>query len=172
MKRVYVAAAVAVMFFLAAGSASAQDQSAEAADLSSMDVAQANLSEGRTVGIGIQIEAPWGGLVSARYWLMPEIAAEGVVFVNGSAGWFEGTATLRALFRVVDAPTVDFYVAAGASLPFPMYVGTEVTFTGVGGIEFGFRFAPNLAWNIEFGVACSTLGNVNMAIGTGIHFYF
>ncbi len=169
MKRVRVGVALVAVLCLAVGIAEAQDIGV--ADVSA-NVLGENLSEGRTLGIGIQTEYPWGGLISARYWLSPEIGAEGVALVYGSMGWFEGTATLRTLFRVVDAPTADFYVAAGATLPFPLYGGSEVVFAGVGGIEFNFRSAPNLAWNIEFGVACSTLGNVNMAIGTGVHFYF
>ncbi len=169
MKQIRVGVALVAVLCLAVGIAEAQD--AEIVGVSENSL-EGNLSDGRTLGIGIQVEYPWGGLVSARYWLSPEIGAEGVVLVNGSSGWFEGTATLRALFRVVDASAVDFYVAAGATLPFPLYSGSEVFFAGVGGIEFNFRFAPNLAWNIEFGVACSTLGNVNMAIGTGVHFYF
>lgn len=169
MKRIRVGVVLVAVLCVAAGISAAQD--VEAADVSA-GTAEGNLSDGRTLGLGIQVEFPWGGLISARYWLSPEIAGEGIVLVSGSSGWFEGSATLRALFRVVDAPTADFYVAAGASLPFPLYVGREVIFSGVGGIEFNFRAAPNLAWNIEFGVACSTLGNVAMAIGTGVHFYF
>ncbi|MCX6093763.1 MAG: hypothetical protein NTY63_02920 [Candidatus Bipolaricaulota bacterium] len=169
MKRVRVGVALVAVLCLAVGIAEAQNVEAAGVSASALEV---NLSDGRTLGIGIQAEFPWGGLISARYWLSPEIGAEGVVLVTGSLGWFEGTATLRALFRVVDASTVDFYVAAGATLPFPLYSGSEVVFAGVGGIEFNFRSAPNLAWNIEFGVACSTLGNVNMVVGTGVHFYF
>ena len=141
MKKIGVGMAVLAVLCLWAGIVGAQDAAPT-------DGAGENLSDGRTVGIGIQVEYPWGGLVSTRYWLSPEIGAEGVVFLNGSAGWLEGSATLRALFRVVDAATVDFYVGAGATLPFPMYGGSEVLFAGVGGIEFNFRSAPNLAWNI------------------------
>lgn len=131
-----------------------------------------NLSEHRTLGVGIQVDSPWGGLISARYWFSPSVAAEGVVFLWGEPGWIEGSATGRILLRIMDAPVVDFYAAAGATLPFSPYGETEIVFSGVGGIEFGFRFAPSLAWNIEFGMAYSTLGNIQMVIGTGIHFYF
>ena len=178
MKTRYVGVTLVAALCLGAGIAAAPIPDGGAAqdvagtDVAVTDASLENLSSDRTVGVGIQVGYPWGGLISTRYWLSPEIGVEGIVFADGSAGWFEGTLTLRSLFRVVDASTVDFYVAAGATLPFPLYGGSEVFFVGVGGIELNFRFAPNLAWNIEFGVGCSTLGTVQMALGTGIHFYF
>ncbi|MGD9675728.1 MAG: hypothetical protein AB7V19_03485 [Candidatus Bipolaricaulia bacterium] len=169
MKRLHAGIAVAVVLCLGAVIAVAQDATTDDAPARAPDE---NLSEDRTVGVGIQVGSPWGGLISTRYWLSPEMGAEAIIFVDGSGGWFDGLATVRVLFRVVDAAVVDFYVSAGATVPFPWYLGSEVMFAGLGGIEFGFRSAPNLAWNIEFGVACSTQGTVQMAIGTGIHFYF
>ena len=169
MKQIRVGVALVAVLCLGVAVAVAQDAATDDALAGALDE---NLSEDRTVGVGIQVGNPWGGLISTRYWLSPEMGAEGIVFVDGSAGWFEGLATLRVLFRVVDAAAVDFYVSAGATLPFPWYTESEVMFAGLGGIEFNFRSAPNLAWNIEFGIACSTHGTVQMAIGTGIHFYF
>ena len=131
-----------------------------------------NLSEDRALGIGMQIGLPLGGLVSGRYWFTPDVGAEGIIFLWGDLGEFEGTATARFLYRVSDTPTVDFYTALGATFPFSPYGETEAVFSGVGGIEFSFPFAGSLAWNVEFGAALSTQGEVTMAIGTGLHFYF
>ncbi len=131
-----------------------------------------NLSEGRTLGIGMQVGIPIGGLVSARYWFSPNVGVEGIVFLWGNLGEFEGIATARFLYRLSDTPAVDFYTAVGASVPFSPYGENEAIFSGVGGIEFSFPFARNLSWNVEFGASLSTEGEVMMAIGTGIHFYF
>lgn len=131
-----------------------------------------NLSEGRTLGIGMQVGIPIGGLISGRYWFSPNVGAEGIVFLWGDIGEFEGIATVRFLYRVSDTPAVDFYTAVGASIPFSPYGENEAIFSGVGGIEFSFPFARSLSWNVEFGVALSTVGEVMMAIGTGLHFYF
>jgi len=131
-----------------------------------------NLSDGRTLGVGIQVDFPWGGLISARYWLSSVLGTEGVLFLWGDQTGLEGSASLRALVRTVDAPVVDFYVAAGATVPFSSYSGTETILSVVGGIEFSVRFARNLAWNIEFGGSYSTYGHIQMVLGAGIHFYF
>ncbi len=131
-----------------------------------------NLSEGRSLGIGMQVGIPIGGLISGRYWFSPNVGAEGIVFLWGDIGEFEGIATVRFLYRVSDTPAVDFYTAVGASIPFSPYGENEAIFSGVGGIEFSFPFARSLSWNVEFGVALSTVGEVMMAIGTGLHFYF
>ena len=131
-----------------------------------------NLSEGRTLGIGMQGGIPIGGLVSARYWFSVNVGVEGILFLWGNIGEFEGIATGRFLYRVSDTPAVDFYAAVGASIPFSPYGENEAIFSGVGGIEFSFPFARSLSWNVEFGAALSTAGEVMMAIGTGIHFYF
>jgi len=131
-----------------------------------------NLSEGRSFGVGMQLDYPIGGLISGRYWFTPEVGAEGIVFFWGEPGIFDGIATARVLFRVSDTPAVDFYVATGASIPFAQRQENDAIFSGVGGIEFSFPFARNLAWNVEFGATVSTWGEVTMAIGSGIHFYF
>lgn len=131
-----------------------------------------NLSEGRTLGIGMQVNFPWGGLVSGRYWLSPNVGTEGILFIWGSVGDFNGSFTGRLLYRLSDTEAVDFYVAVGASLPFSPYGEIEAILSTVGGIEFSFPFARSLAWNLEFGAALSTTGDVVMAFGTGIHFYF
>ena len=131
-----------------------------------------NLSSGRGLGIGVETEFPWGGLVSARYWFTPTIGAEGVVFAWGNPSAFTGAFTGRILYRIADTDTVDFYLAGGASALVSSPGDTTVIFSGVGGIEFSFPFAPNLAVNLEFGGAFSTTKTLTMAFGTGIHFYF
>ena len=131
-----------------------------------------NLSEFRTVGVGIQVDFPWGGLISARGWLSPWLGVEGILFVWGDAHGLEGSATGRVLYRLADAQVVDFYVAGGATLPFSPGRMETLLVSVAGGIEFGFRFAQNLAWNIEFGIATSLAAEVMMVFGTGVHFYF
>jgi len=128
-----------------------------------------NVSDGRSIGVGIQVGLPYGGLLSTRAWFSPTVGAEAIVFVLGESGDVDGTVTVRGLFRVSDTEVVDFYVATGGTLsleddPFELAVH--------GGIEFGFRAAAALSWNIEFGASYALDGTLNMAIGTGLHYYF
>jgi hypothetical protein len=129
-----------------------------------------NLSEGRAFGLGLQGEFPWGGLLSARYWATERWGVEGVFFVLADGGDVSGIATARALYRAVDAATVDFYVAAGPSFQLSLHGGEPIIGSLVGGIEI--NFSRGFAWNVEFGLAANTLGQVWTAFGTGIHFYF
>jgi len=131
-----------------------------------------NLSADRTLGVGIQVDYPFGGLLSGRYWFSSDLAGEAILFLWSDGGDVEGTVTARALYRIADRPVADFYGAVGASIPVSSYGGETVYLSAAGGIEFGFRSAPSLAWNIEFGVAYSTDGELSMAFGTGVHFYF
>ena len=131
-----------------------------------------NLSIDRTLGVGMQLDFPFGGLLSGRYWFSPDLAGEVILFLWGDAGELEGTITGRALYRIADRPVVDFYGAVGASVPITWYGWETIFLSAAGGIEFGFRSAPNLAWNIEFGIAYATDGELGMVFGTGIHFYF
>ncbi len=131
-----------------------------------------NLSQGRTLGIGMEGGYPWGGLVSARYWFTPTIGVEGIVFAWGNLPDLTSSFTGRILYRMSDTETVDFYLAAGPTMHFSPYEEADVILSGVGGIEFSFPFAPNLAFNLEFGGAVSTTGTLTMAFGSGIHFYF
>lgn len=141
--------------------------------LSSMALPQEeNLSLDRSLGIGMQVGFPWGGLVSARYWLSPCFGTEGILFVGGMMDDLRGILTGRLFYRLRDTSVTDFYIAAGVSYPFSRYGEDGAILSVVGGIEFGFLRARNLAWDLEFGVAVSTLGEINMAFGTGIHFYF
>ena len=128
-----------------------------------------NVSEGRSWGIGMQVGVPYGGLISVRSWFSPTFGAEGIVFLSGSSYFMEGTLTARGLFRASDTDVVDFYIAAGATLPLE---ARTLTLSVLGGIEFGFRLAPALAWNIEFGASYALDGNFTMAVGTGLHYYF
>jgi len=131
-----------------------------------------NLSDNRSFGFGVQVGLPVGGLVSARYWFNPTVAVEGIIFAWGDANDYFGVFSGRVLYKLSDRPTVDFYVASGATFPFSRYGHDPVLFSAAGGIEFNFAFARNLAWNIEFWGTMSSAGNLTMAIGTGIHFYF
>ena len=163
MKRLIVAVLVLALGLALVGTLAAVAQEAEVI----------NLSEDRGFGVGIQIDYPFGGLLSARQWLETSFGFEGIVFFWGYDGDLDGTLTARTLYRIADAPIVDFYAAAGASLPFSTYGYTgPIILSVAGGIEFGFRFAPSLAWNIEFGVSVAGDGTLDMLFGTGIHFYF
>lgn len=129
-------------------------------------------SAGRGLGIGIQVGTPIGGLVSARYWFSAQVGAEGIFLVWGSTGNLNGPITSPILYRVSDTQSVDFYVAAGATAGLSAYADNSLILSGVGGIEFSFPFAQNLARNLEFGLQGSTTGDLGMALGTGLHFYF
>jgi hypothetical protein len=131
-----------------------------------------NLSAERTLGVGMQLDFPFGGLLSGRYWFSSDLAGEAILFLWGGAGEVEGVVTVRGLYRIADRPVSDFYGAVGASVPISPYGWETVYLSAAGGIEFGFRSAPSLAWNIEFGIAYATDGELSMVFGTGIHFYF
>ena len=131
-----------------------------------------NLSIDRTFGVGMQLDFPFGGLLSGRYWFSPDLAGEVILFLWGDGGEVEGTITGRVLVRIADRSVVDFYGALGASVPITPYGWETIFLSAAGGIEFGFRFAQSLAWNIEFGIAYATDGELGMVFGTGIHFYF
>ena len=128
-----------------------------------------NLSIDRGFGIGMQIGLPFGGLLSGRYWISDSLGVEAILFASGDAWFLEGQATARALYRVLDAEAVDLYLAGGVTVPFE---SPEIALSVLAGIEFGFRVASNLAWNIEFGMTYETSGRFDMAVGTGIHIYF
>ena len=129
----------------------------------------ANLSDGRSFGLGIEAEYPWGGLISARYWATPSLGFEGVFFVLSDTGETSGVVTARVLYRAVDAQNVDFYVAGGASFSIAAYPN-PVMGVVVGGIEI--NFSSRFAWNVEFGISGTIYGEVWTTFGTGIHFYF
>jgi len=131
-----------------------------------------DLSTDRELGVGIQVDFPFGGLLSCRYWIGPRFGGEMILFFWGTAGGTEGTMTVRVLSRIADRPIVDFYGALGASFPISPYGWDPAIFSAVGGIEFGFRLAPALAWDIEFGLAYATDGEIGMVFGVGVHFYF
>ncbi|RLE37211.1 hypothetical protein DRJ23_06250 [Candidatus Acetothermia bacterium] len=130
-----------------------------------------NLSAGRGFGFGMEAGVPWGGLVSARYWFTPQLGVEGIVFAWGELPDLTGVFTGRLLYKLSDTEAVDFYITGGGTVPFSPYGENELILSTAGGIEFSFPFAPNLAFNLEFGGAFSTVGRLMMAFGTGIHFY-
>jgi hypothetical protein len=141
-----------------------------AAGSASVAPASDNLSAGRSFGLGIQAEFPWGGLISLRYWATDRLGLEGVFFVLSDAGETSGVATARALYRAVDAAAVDFYVAGGASVALSGAGSDPAMGTLVGGIEI--NFSRPFAWNVEFGLSATIYGRVWTTFGTGVHFYF
>mgnify|MGYP001766580120 CR=1 FL=1 len=128
-----------------------------------------NLSLDRSFGIGIQAEFPWGGLISLRYWATESLGFEGVFFVLADDGETSGVVTARGLYRAVDAASVDFYVAAGASFSLSAYANPPLGMA-VGGIEVS--FSDRFAWNVEFGLSATVYGEIWTTFGTGVHFYF
>jgi hypothetical protein len=128
-----------------------------------------NVSADRSFGLGIQAGYPWGGLISLRYWVMDELGFEGVFFVLSNDGETSGIVTARALYRAVDAATVDFYIAGGASFQLSAYANPAMGIL-VGGIEI--NFSERFAWNVEFGLSATLYGEMWTTFGTGIHFYF
>jgi len=133
-----------------------------------------NLSAARTLGVGMQVGFPWIGLISGRYWGTENLGLEGILLIWGEPGELSGSLTGRALYRLSDTPTVDFYLAGGITYSFSGFTYSQDTtlFSAAGGIEFSFPFAKSLAWNVEFGLSVTTRGELNMAGGIGIHFYF
>lgn len=129
-----------------------------------------NPSAGRSFGLGIQAEYPWGGLISLRYWATDELGFEGVFFVLSNDGETSGIATARALYKLVDAAAVDFYLAGGASVGFSATGSDPAIGMLVGGIEI--NFSRRFAWNVEFGLSATIYGEAWTTFGTGIHFYF
>jgi hypothetical protein len=163
-RRIPVALLAAVALLIVSASALAQEVQAASAT-EQLD----NLSAGRSFGIGIQAEFPWGGLISLRYWATDWLGFEGVFFVLSNDGETSGIVTARALYRAVDAAAVDFYVAGGASFQLSAYANPALG-SLVGGIEI--NFSQRFAWNVEFGLSATIYGEVWTTFGTGIHFYF
>jgi len=158
-----------VVFFLVAALLMAST-TALAQDASAATVNQpVNLSAGRTFGLGIEAEYPWGGLISLRYWATDAIGFEGVFFVLSNDGETSGIVTARALYKAVDAAGVDFYIAGGASFQISTSAN-PATGILVGGIEI--NFGRHFAWNVEFGLSATVYGEAWTTFGTGIHFYF
>ncbi len=127
-----------------------------------------NLSDQRGLGIGMQIGMPHGGLISGRFWFSTNLGVEGIVFVSGDAEYLDGQITGRVLYRALDDNVVDLYVAGGVSIPL---AGRGYSISALAGIEFGLRFAPHLAWNLEFGMFYGNYG-IGMTVGAGVHIYF
>lgn len=163
-RRIPVALLAAVALLIVSASALAQEVQAASAT-EQLD----NLSAGRSFGIGIQAEFPWGGLISLRYWATDWLGFEGVFFVLSNDGETSGIVTARALYRAVDAEAVDFYIAGGASFQLSTYASPALG-SLVGGIEI--NFSQRFAWNVEFGLSATIYGEVWTTFGTGIHFYF
>jgi acetyl-CoA acetyltransferase len=158
--------ALGVLLWVPAVAFAQEDLAARAADAVQ---ASNNLSAGRSFGLGIQAEFPWGGLISLRYWATDALGLEGVFFVLANDGETSGIVTARALYRAVDAEAVDFYIAGGASFQLSTYASPALG-SLVGGIEI--NFSQRFAWNVEFGLSATIYGEVWTTFGTGIHFYF
>jgi acetyl-CoA acetyltransferase len=158
--------ALGVLLWVPAVAFAQEDSAARAADAVQ---ASNNLSAGRSFGLGIQAEFPWGGLISLRYWATDALGLEGVFFVLANDGETSGIVTARALYRAVDAEAVDFYIAGGASFQLSTYASPALG-SLVGGIEI--NFSQRFAWNVEFGLSATIYGEVWTTFGTGIHFYF
>lgn len=120
-----------------------------------------DLSNGRTLGLGIQfLTAPFG-LLSARLWWNDFLGAEIIGIVIGS---FSQT-TVRALVKVVDSRAADLYLAGGAS-----FSGGTTIVHAVVGMEWS--VSRYTAFNFEMGFSNIPFAGTITSIGGGFHFYF
>jgi len=119
-----------------------------------------DLSNGRTLGLGIQfLSAPFG-LISARLWWDDFLGGEIIGVVFGSSSQI----TLRALVKVVNSRAADLYFAGGAS-----FSGSTTIVHAVAGMEWS--VSRYTALNFEMGFSNSSWGTTTV-IGGGLHFYF
>jgi hypothetical protein len=84
-----------------------------------------NLSAARTLGVGMQVGFPWIGLISGRYWGTENLGLEDILLIWGNPGELSGSLTGRALSRLSDTPTVDFYLAGGITYSFSGFTNSQ-----------------------------------------------
>lgn len=139
----------------------------------------ADLSEGRLFGIGGQVLVPTltTAYISGRLWTSDNFGLEGdagTISIPGVATFpsFMG----RALLKFINQPTVDFYIAGGASIVLfgggpillPVFGGSATSFIAALGAEFS--TAKNMAFSAEAGIAIGGGGFAVLA-GGSLHFY-
>jgi hypothetical protein len=129
-----------------------------------------DLSQGRTVGIGLQ--APC--VISLRFWLMKNFALEANAFVISMGGFTSGCAAGKVLLKLADTDIFDFYTVFEANLHIGDYwVGGVADIALKGGMELS--ILPSLAINLEFGEAFffgpEGFG-ATPAVSLGLHYYF
>jgi hypothetical protein len=137
---------------------------------SAQEVPSRDLSQYRTVGIGLQ--APC--VISLRVWLIENFALEANAFVVSMGGFTSGCAAGKVLVKLADTDIFDFYTVFEANLHIGNYwVGGVADIALKGGMELS--ILPSLAINLEFGEAFffgPDGAGATPAVSLGIHYYF
>lgn len=141
-----------------------------AVPLTAQGLPSPDLSQYRTVGIGLQ--APC--VISVRFWLMENFALEANAFVISMGGFTSGCAAGKLLLRLADTDLFDFYTVLEANLHIGDYwVGGVGDIAVKGGMELS--ILPSLAINLEFGEAFffgPEGAGATPAVSLGLHYYF
>jgi len=142
-----------------------------AAPLAAQEPPSKDLSQYRTVGIGLQ--APC--VISFRYWLTEGFALELNGFVVSMGDFTSGCVAGKVLLRLADTDIFDFYALFEANLHIGEYWGERSVgdLALKGGMELS--ILPSLALNLEFGEAL-IFGpdhlSATPAVSLGLHYYF
>jgi hypothetical protein len=141
------------------------------APLAAQELPSNDLSQYRTVGIGLQ--APC--VISFRYWLTEGFGLELNGFVISMGDFTSGCVAGKVLLRLADTDVFDFYTIFEMNLHIGEYWGGpsvgDVALKG--GMELS--ILPSLAINLEFGEAVLFgPGGVSAtpAVSLGLHYYF
>lgn len=144
--------------------------SAVAIPVGAQEMPTKNLSQLRTVGIGLQ--APC--VISMRFWLTEGFGMEANAFVVSMGGSTSGCAAGKALLRLADTEIFDFYAVFETNWHIGDYWVEGVADVALkGGMELS--ILPSLAINLEFGEAFFFGPNgfgATPAVSLGIHYYF
>jgi hypothetical protein len=142
-----------------------------AVPLIAQEMPSRDLSQYRTVGVGLQ--APC--VISFRYWLSESLALEANAFVFSTGDFTSGCVAGKVLLRLADTDIFDFYALFEVNLHIGEYWGKRSVgdFALKGGMELS--ILPSLALNLEFGEAL-IFGpdrlNATPAVSLGLHYYF
>ncbi|MCX8103045.1 MAG: hypothetical protein N3E42_01175 [Candidatus Bipolaricaulota bacterium] len=141
------------------------------ASLAAQELPSQDLSQYRTMGIGLQ--APC--VISFRYWLTENFALELNGFVISMGDFTSGCVAGKVLLRLADTDIFDFYVLFEANLHIGEYWGARSVgdIALKGGMELS--ILPSLALNLEFGEALifsADRVSATPAVSLGLHYYF
>lgn len=133
-----------------------------------------DLSDGRGLGTGFQVDYPVFYGLSLRYWLykLDFFGIEVIGYLTESGDeWHSDEITeltVRGLLKFFDREVTDLYVAVGVTYKSYWY---EPIVHIAGGLEWS--ISRNIAFNFEVGVAADFSGaNLVPFVGGGLHFYF
>ncbi len=141
-----------------------------AVSVAAQELPSKDLSQYRTVGIGLQ--APC--VMSFRYWLTEGFGLELNGFVISMGGFTSGCVAGKVLLKLADTDIFDFYTVFEANLHIGDYwVGGVADIAVKGGMELS--ILPSLAINLEFGEAFffgPDGAGATPAVSLGLHYYF